>query len=201
MPVKGQKRKMQIIETAKDMFLTQGFQSSHIGQVCDKLRIARGTVYQYFGNKREILYSILDEVEDEIRDIFDSDDLIDFYKSNPSNEEIQKYITDRLVKCIMRIDSEEIIIRLVFKDIQGIETEVSSRIDRFFGTITQILIHDIELLMSKGCYRKSIDPETTAKTIIGGSLFIAQNSYKSNSAAPEKETLTTLVQTVLFGII
>ena len=75
MPAKGQRRKQQIIETAKEMFMTQGFQSSHIGQVCDKLNIARGTVYQYFGNKREILYAILEEVQEQIEDIFDADDL------------------------------------------------------------------------------------------------------------------------------
>ena len=63
MPAKGQKRKQQIIDTAKEMFIQNGFQSTHIGQVCEKLNIARGTVYQYFGNKREILYAILESVE------------------------------------------------------------------------------------------------------------------------------------------
>lgn len=42
MPAKGQKRKQQIIDTAKEMFIQNGFQSTHIGQVCEKLNIARG---------------------------------------------------------------------------------------------------------------------------------------------------------------
>ena len=53
MPAKGQKRRQQIVDTAKQMFIEQGFQSTHIGQVCEELNIARGTVYQYFGNKNQ----------------------------------------------------------------------------------------------------------------------------------------------------
>ena len=54
MPPKGERRKQQIIDAAKEMFIEKGFQSTHIGQVCEKLNIARGTVYQYFSNKKEM---------------------------------------------------------------------------------------------------------------------------------------------------
>ena len=64
MPPKGERRKQQIIDTAKEMFIEKGFQSTHIGQVCEKLNIARGTVYQYFSNKKEILYVLLESVKE-----------------------------------------------------------------------------------------------------------------------------------------
>ncbi len=51
MPAKGQKRRQQIVDIAKKMFIEKGFQSTHIGQVCEELNIARGTVYQYFGKR------------------------------------------------------------------------------------------------------------------------------------------------------
>ena len=74
MPPKGERRKQQIVNTAKDMFIDKGYQSTHIGQVCEKLNIARGTVYQYFSNKKEIVFSILDDVVENIEDIFDLED-------------------------------------------------------------------------------------------------------------------------------
>ena len=37
MPPKGERRKQQIIDTAKQMFINKGFQSTHIGQVCEEL--------------------------------------------------------------------------------------------------------------------------------------------------------------------
>ena len=45
MPAKGQKRKQQIIEVAKSMFIEKGFQSTHIGQVCDELKITIMVLY------------------------------------------------------------------------------------------------------------------------------------------------------------
>ena len=88
MLTKGHRRKQQIIDTAKDMFIDYGFQSTHIGKVCEELNIARGTVYQYFGNKREILYAILESVEEAIDDILDRDDLNDFLKTNSSHKSL-----------------------------------------------------------------------------------------------------------------
>jgi len=121
MPAKGQKRKQQIIDTAKVMFIDRGFQSTHIGQVCEELNIARGTVYQYFGNKREILYAILESIEEKIDDILDPDDLKDFLKTNPSQKELVKFNTERVGECIRVIISEPIVIKLIFKDIVGID--------------------------------------------------------------------------------
>ncbi|MCL2155403.1 MAG: TetR/AcrR family transcriptional regulator, partial [Leptospirales bacterium] len=100
MPPKGEKRRQQIIETAKNMFITKGFQSTHIGQVCDELDIARGTVYQYFSNKKEILYGILDNVVETVEEILDPDDLKEFLKMKPDHSTMIKFVDDRLSSCI-----------------------------------------------------------------------------------------------------
>jgi AcrR family transcriptional regulator len=97
MPPKGERRKQQIVDTAKNMFIDNGFQSTHIGQVCEKLDIARGTVYQYFRNKKEILYAILDVVLESIEDIFDQDDFNEFFTGNPSSESVLVFINKRLM--------------------------------------------------------------------------------------------------------
>ena len=70
MPPKGERRKQQIIDTAKKMFIGKGFQSTHIGQVCEELNIARGTVYQYFSNKKDEIEGILHQLKAILSDIF-----------------------------------------------------------------------------------------------------------------------------------
>ena len=96
MPPKGERRKLQIINTAKEMFIQNGFQSTHIGQVCEKLNIARGTVYQYFSNKKEIIYAILDAVIEDIEDILDPDDINEFMDKSPDSKAMQKFIMERI---------------------------------------------------------------------------------------------------------
>jgi AcrR family transcriptional regulator len=200
MPAKGQRRKQQIIDTAKEMFMTQGFQSSHIGQVCDKLNIARGTVYQYFGNKREILYAILDDVEEQVTDIFDSDDLADFLKSNPGKETISGFIVNRLTNGIKTLIAEPIVIRLIFKEIPGIDQEVSIKVQKFLENVSKIIINDMEEIRAKGYWRKSINSDVSVKIIIGGVLLLVHEYDRLKKDPLAKEVVTSYVDMILYGL-
>ncbi len=201
MPAKGQKRKQQIIETAKDMFIENGFQSTHIGQVCEKLNIARGTVYQYFGNKREILYAVLEQVEERIDDILDADDLRDFYKTNPSQKAVVKYVSDRISATISVIITEPIVIKLIYKDIVGIDEEVISRVNKFLEYISKIITRDVEEIKKKGVYKKTTNPEVTSLMLIGGVLFVVYEYLKNEQDVLNKEIIESLVNNYLTGVL
>jgi AcrR family transcriptional regulator len=201
MPAKGQKRKQQIIETAKSMFIENGFQSTHIGQVCEKLNIARGTVYQYFGNKREILYAVLEQVEEKIDDILDADDMKDFYKTNPSQKAVLKFVSDRVQSTVSVIIAEPIVIKLIFKDIVGIDEEVISRVNKFIEHIAKILIRDVEEVKKKGVYKKTVNADITAVMLVGGVLFVVYEFLKKEQDVLNKEVIESMVANYLTGIL
>jgi AcrR family transcriptional regulator len=201
MPAKGQRRKQQIIETAKDMFMTQGFQSSHIGQVCDKLNIARGTVYQYFGNKREILYAILEDVQEQVSDIFDADDLEDFVATNPTKEAMLAFITNRLTTGIKTLIAEPIVIRLIFKEIPGIDEEVVSKVEKFLDATSKIITTDMNELKNKGYFKKSTVPDVVVKLIMGGILLLVQECERTKKDPLAKETVNAFVDTFMHGVV
>ncbi|HMB20052.1 MAG TPA: TetR/AcrR family transcriptional regulator [Spirochaetota bacterium] len=200
MPAKGQKRKQQIIDTAKVMFIDRGFQSTHIGQVCEELNIARGTVYQYFGNKREILYAILESIEEKIDDILDPDDLKDFLKTNPSQKELVKFNTERVGECIRVIISEPIVIKLIFKDIVGIDEEVTDRVQKFLDYIVQVVQRDIDEIKKKGIYRKGLNPEVTAIMLIGAVMFMVYQFDRLDKDIMDKEIINAVVSNYLAGV-
>ncbi|HSV96156.1 MAG TPA: TetR/AcrR family transcriptional regulator [Spirochaetota bacterium] len=201
MPAKGQKRKQQIIDTAKDMFIHNGFQSTHIGQVCEKLNIARGTVYQYFGNKREILYAILESVEENIDDILDPDDLKDFLRTNPVQKSVLKFVTERIFGCINVIMSEPIVIKLIFKDIVGIDEEVVQRVEKFLEYVTKVVTRDIDEIKKKGVYKKTINPELTALMLIGAVMYVVYDFDRKKANVLEKDVLDAVVANYLYGVI
>ncbi len=201
MPAKGQKRKQQIIDTAKEMFIQNGFQSTHIGQVCEKLNIARGTVYQYFGNKREILYAILETVEERIDDILDPDDLRDFLKSNPVQKNVLKVITERLTGCINTILSEPIVIKLIYKDIVGIDDEVVARVAKFLEYVTKVVTRDLDEIKKKGVYKKSLNPEIGALMLIGAVMYVVYEYDRKKMNALEQEVVESIVATYHFGVM
>ncbi len=180
MPPKGEKRKQQIIDTAKDMFINRGFQSTHIGQVCEELDIARGTVYQYFSNKKEILYAILETVAETIEDILDPDDLKEFLRLKPDNETIVKFIDKRIYSCLGVFSAEPIVIRLIYRDIVGIDEEVSVKVSEFLENITQIISKEIEVLRINHIFKSEIEADIAASMLVGGVMMIVyQYSTKS----------------------
>lgn len=201
MPAKGQKRRQQIVDTAKKMFIDKGFQSTHIGQVCEELNIARGTVYQYFGNKREILYAILETIEESIDDILDPDDLRDLLKDNPSQKDIIRYNTDRITGCIKAILSEPIVIKLIYKDIVGIDEEVVERVDHFLKHLVNIVARDIEEIKKKGLYKKTLNSEITAIMLIGSVMYLVYQLEKEKRDVTDKEVLNSLVTHYFSGVL
>jgi AcrR family transcriptional regulator len=201
MPAKGQKRKQQIIDTAKEMFILNGFQSTHIGQVCEKLNIARGTVYQYFGNKREILYAILEAVEEKIDDIMDPDDLRDFLKANPVQKAMVKFESERVASCISTILSEPIVIKLIYKDIAGIDEEVITRISKFLEYITKVVSRDVDEIKRKGVYKKNVNPDITALMLIGGVMYVVYDYDRKKMNVLDKEVVEAIVSNYLYGVL
>jgi len=200
MPPKGEKRKQQIIDTAKDMFINKGFQSTHIGQVCEHLDIARGTVYQYFSNKKEILYAILDTVAESIEDILDPDDLGDFLGKKPEMDTIVKFVDDRIASCLSVLSNEPIVIRLIYRDIIGIDEEVSEKVSFFLEKIIDIISKEIEVLRDNNIFKKDVEPPIASSMLVGAIMMIIYQYSKSKRDYLDKTVTKAMAITYLHGV-
>jgi len=200
MPPKGEKRKQQIIDAAKDMFINRGFQSTHIGQVCEELDIARGTVYQYFSNKKEILYAILESVSENIEDILDPDDLKEFLRKKPEYDTIVKFVDNRIAGVLSVFSTEPIVIRLIYRDIVGVDDEVTTHVDRFMGRITTVLSKEIEVLRNNNIFRSGVDPDIAASMLVGGIMAIVFRYSKKHKDFLDKAVTTAMSINYLHGV-
>lgn len=201
MPAKGQRRKQQIIDATKEMFMKNGYQSTHIGQVCDELNIARGTVYQYFGNKREILFAILEGVEEQFDDIFDVDDLEEYLQGKPGKDSVKKFIMTRMSACIKALLSEPIVIKLMFKEIAGIDDEVVQSVNEFVDYVTKTLIRDFDTLRDRGVYKKNLDSVIAAQMLTGGVLMILHHYESAENSFPGMDVIEVVTENFLFGVM
>jgi len=199
MPPKGERRKQQIIDTAKEMFIEKGFQSTHIGQVCEKLNIARGTVYQYFSNKKEILYALMDSVIEKIEDVLDKDDLQEFLGVNPPQDKIVVFIKNRISLSISMILSEPIVIKLIFKDIVGIDIEVVERVNRSVDSIKNVIAEEISELKNQGIFRDTLNHNITASMLVGGIMLMVYEYEKNGEDVMNQEVITSIVENYLSG--
>lgn len=200
MPPKGEKRKQQIIDTAKEMFISKGFQSTHIGQVCEHLDIARGTVYQYFSNKKEILYAILDNVSEDMEDILDPDDLKDYLKTKPDTEVLVRWIDNRISTCLELLSNEPIVIKLMYRDIVGIDEEVSEKVQIFTDHIVETISREIGILRDNGIFKKELDPLITASMLVGGIMMVVYQYMKQKKNFLDKNVTKSMAILYMHGV-
>ncbi len=201
MPPKGERRKQQIVDTAKQMFIEKGFQSTHIGQVCEKLDIARGTVYQYFRNKKEILYAILEDVLENIEDIFDQDDFNEFFSSNPNSDQVLEFINKRLMSCISVLLGEPIVIKLIYKEIIGVDEDVNEEVSKAVAAISKHVAREVEELMSRGVYKPSLDPKITAMMIVGGVMLVVYEYDRTRQNVLDSNLISIIAKNYLYGVL
>ena len=200
MPPKGERRKQQIIQTAKEMFMESGFQSTHIGQVCEKLDIARGTVYQYFSNKKEILNAILTTLTEELEDILDPDDFTDYFDNNMDVKSFDRLIMDRISASISVIVNEPILIKLIFKEIAGIDQEVIDMVNATVNKIIRIIAKEIDMNKEKGVLKASLNSRISASMLVGGICLLVYEYDKNEMDVLDKAVVESIANNYLKGV-
>lgn len=58
-------RKLEIVQTAKILFQSKGFNETSMQDVMGQLGIAKGTIYHYFKSKEELLEAVVEHIVDE----------------------------------------------------------------------------------------------------------------------------------------
>ncbi|MDR1773909.1 MAG: TetR/AcrR family transcriptional regulator [Clostridioides sp.] len=58
-------RRQEIIDTARELFVKNGYDVTQMADISRKMNVASGLVYYYFKSKTDILYKVIDEIGDE----------------------------------------------------------------------------------------------------------------------------------------
>ncbi|OPX32965.1 MAG: hypothetical protein B1H11_13325, partial [Desulfobacteraceae bacterium 4484_190.1] len=58
-PGKKQDKKALVLESAKEIFAKKGYYSATIAEIANNAGVAEGTIYTYFKNKEDLLFSII----------------------------------------------------------------------------------------------------------------------------------------------
>ena len=62
MALASTERRRDILDAARTLFASKGYQATNIADVADRLKMGHGTFYRYFKNKRDIFSHVIDEI-------------------------------------------------------------------------------------------------------------------------------------------
>ena len=63
-------------------------------------------------------------------------------------------------------------IKLIFKEIFGIDNEVIDRVNMVVMKIAKIISVEVKELMSRKIYREGLDPKVTSSLLVGGVMML-----------------------------
>src|SRR3954471_381705 len=125
-------RREQILEVAKDVFARCTYHASNIADICDAARIGRGTLYQYFDNKRGVLLALMESIADRIRAVLAARPNIATIEgaADAPVEMIVAFNKRRLKTMLDAIFADEATIRLILREARGQDRAVDQVIEQ-----------------------------------------------------------------------
>lgn len=194
-------RRAQLLYAAKRVFAARGYAAANIADICQEAGVARGTIYQYFQNKRDVLIGLLDDVAARVARVLDERAQIAVPKGSKFPVEvIVKFCRARLRELLQEIFIDEEILRLLLREARGVDGVVDRAITKIDALILREMEADIRAAQAGRVMRK-VPPKLAARYLLGG----VENMILAAIAADEPIDIGTIVDTAielqLFGIL
>lgn len=154
-------RRAQVLRHAKRIFARKGYHRTNVADIVSRARIARGTFYLYFRNKREIFEVLLDQA---LRDLSERIRRIRMAAEEPSPLDQLRANLGRVLEFVL---NERELTDIVLNHAVGFDRELDARILEFYDQIAQKIQRSLDLGVQMGLVR-ACDSPTVACCILGG---------------------------------
>jgi AcrR family transcriptional regulator len=194
-------RRAQLLVAAKRVFAARGYAAANIADICAEAGVARGTIYQYFQNKRDVLIGLLDEVAARVERVLAERPRITAPRGRRLPiEAIVQFCRARLREMLLEIFLDEDVLRLVLREARGVDGVVDAAITKIDAMILRDMEADIRAAQAGRVMRK-VPPKLAARYLLGG----VENMILAAIAADEPIDIGSIVDTAvelqLFGIL
>lgn len=164
--VNRKEKKDLITKAALNIFVKKGFARSTISDISKEAGIGKGTIYEYFKNKDEIVvYSF---------EYFMSSLQVDFEQIILSEKSAIEKFSEILDILINMMNSEiqpqiELMFDFWAEGIKGIHSKnlMLEEMNKFYGTYRKMCTEIFQQGIKEGNFKKNINPENLASILIG----------------------------------
>ena len=199
-PFDKEEKRNQIIKAATKIFIKKGFFGTTISEIAKEADIGKGTIYEYFKSKDDIIFSTfslyINNIRKKIEKIIES-------KLNPK-EKLEKAITlfvesmnkeaDKLVKLMFDFWSIAVKEKQIGKSFL---IEINNFYKQYRAMFSEILIQGIK----NGYFKKYINPHQQAIIITCMLDGILTQYVMGNSCIKYQETIKSFISTIFKGIV
>jgi AcrR family transcriptional regulator len=156
-----QARRAQVLRHAKRIFARKGYHRTNVADIISRARIARGTFYLYFQNKKdlfqELLNQVLNEIESRIRRL----------RVGPGNPDPVQQLRNNLRSVLNFVLAERELTDILLNHSVGFDRDLDARIRNFYERIADAIQRSLDLGIEMRLVREC-DTRIAAYCILGG---------------------------------
>src|SRR4051812_47087159 len=135
--MRSEARQRQILTCAKRVFAERGFHAANISHICEAAGIGRGTLYQYFPNKKSVFTAILRETLDRVRALMERQVIRRFPPPEVlTRSQVIEFIASGLRELLAVVFADEHTLRILLREAVGLDVDV----EQLLGEIDDVLI-------------------------------------------------------------
>ena len=195
-------RRAQILHVAKDVFSRRGYHVANVADICKAARIGRGTLYQYFDNKRAVLVALMEELAARIQRVLDERPALARIPGvgRAPAEMIVAFCERRLRQVLDAVFVDEATLRLLLREARGID----GGLDQLIATIDRLALAALEADLRTAqemALVRDCDPRLVAQYLLGGIEKMVMGALALDKPVDLDGIVRAAVQIELFGIL
>lgn len=181
--MRSEARQRQILACAKRVFAERGFHAANISHICEAAGIGRGTLYQYFTNKRSVLTAILRETLDRVKTLMEHQSVAPVSYAPP--EKITRtaaieYSARQLRAVLEVVFTDNDTLRILLREAVGLDVDVETMLGEIDDTLIAIVERSLIDTQRAGFIRE-LDARAVATMVVGGVEKLALAALRSDA--------------------
>ncbi len=189
-----EQRRRQILEVAKTVFAEKGYHEARIDDIVVGARIARGTFYLYFNDKRTIFEELIDgflvRLGEDIRAI----ELGEGY-AHPAVQ-----LHDNLRRVVGEFLADAAMAKIVLSDVVGLDSAFDQKLMAFYATVTGMIQRSLTEGESAGLVRPG-NHRVRAFCLMGIVKELLYQVMMRKADIPVDDLVSTVMSLVVDGLL
>lgn len=157
---KKEARRDQILEAAAAVFGETGYHAANVADIIARAGVARGTFYQHFENKREVLDELLDDLLERLRDA-----IVDVNLAHP-DKTVYVQLQENVERLLALLFQERPLARILLAEASGVDADVDRKLEGFYDGLLGLISETLQLGILAGMVRPC-DTQLVAMCIMG----------------------------------
>jgi AcrR family transcriptional regulator len=146
-PAKREQRRQEILQGARDAFAAIGYHGVTVDDIVARARIARGTYYLYFDDKRAALDALVDDFLHRIAGCIVGIDLL--HPEQSPRAQLRQNV-ERIVLLAL---SEPAMVKIALRDATGLDPAFDAKIRSFYEALRALLADSLRQGQESGIVR------------------------------------------------